>query len=216
LGRGEERILADRPRGFIIGIEGIDAVGKHTHSLLLLSWLHREGKKTASMSFPDYDTMIGKEIRAFLSGGRNYPKELQHMLFAANRWEKSGEIESHLRSGKTILVNRYTESNLAYGVANGLDVSWLANLEKGLPKTDLVLVLDAAPHSLKARRAASSMDRYEKDHALQAGARKAYRELARKRGWTLIDAEGSVKEVQDRVVEAVGDALASTAKVRTR
>ncbi len=195
------------PGGYIIAIEGIDAVGKNTHSLLLSKWLGRNGAATVLMSFPDYHTPIGKEIKAFLSGKRAYPAEVQHLLFAANRWEKLQEIKSHLREGRTIIANRYTESNLAYGGANGLDTAWLANLEKGLPAADLVIVLDAPPHSLSSRRVGSSKDVYEKSSALQGKAQKAYRELARDHGWTLIDAHGPVADVQIAVVKTVRKAL---------
>jgi len=193
--------------GYIVAIEGIDAVGKNTHSLLLSGWLRKHGVETARMSFPDYDTPIGKEIKSFLSGGRTYPTELQHLLFAANRWEKLEEIKSRLRAGESIIVNRYTESNLAYGRANGLDAAWLAALERGLPRADLVIVLDAPPHSLSSRRPGSSKDVYEKSSALQVKAQKAYRELARKHGWSLIDAEGPVASVQAAVVKTVREAL---------
>jgi dTMP kinase len=193
--------------GYIVAIEGIDAVGKNTHSLLLSQWLMKNAIETTRMSFPDYDTPIGKEIKSFLSGGRAYPAELQHLLFAANRWEKLDEIKSHLRAGEIIIVNRYTESNLAYGRANGLDIAWLAGLEKGIPRSDLVMVLDAPPHSLSSRRAGSSKDVYEKSSALQAKAQKAYRELARKHGWSLIDADGPVADVQAAVVKTLREAL---------
>jgi dTMP kinase len=195
------------PGGYIIAIEGIDAVGKKTHSALLFSWLSKKGLKTTEMSFPDYDTPIGKEIKSFLSGGRSYPAELQHLLFAANRWERSEEIKTRLQDGETLVVNRYTESNLAYGRANGLDISWLANLEKGLPSADLVIVLDAPPKSLGSRRPSSSKDAYERSSALQRGAQKAYRELARKRGWKLIGADASVGDVQAEVLKTVKEAL---------
>ena len=193
--------------GYIVAIEGIDAVGKNTHSLLLSEWLRKNGVKTTRMSFPDYDTPIGKEIRSFLSGGRTYPTELQHLLFAANRWEKLEEIKSRLRAGETIIVNRYTGSNLAYGRANGLDVAWLAGLENGLPAADLVIVLDASPRSLSSRRPGTSKDVYEKSSVLQTRAQKAYRELARKQGWSLIDADGPVTDVQAAVVTTVREAL---------
>lgn len=194
--------------GYIVAIEGIDAVGKNTHSLLLSAWLKKRGVKTVNMSFPDYDTRIGEEIKSFLSGRRSYPTELQHLLFAANRWEKSDEIKSYLHAGETIIVNRYTESNLAYGRANGLGIDWLASLEKGLPRANLVIVLDAPPRSLSSRRRASSKDSYERSSALQSKAQKAYRELARERGWKLIDADGSVRDVQAAVLAAVKEALA--------
>ncbi len=195
------------PGGYIIAIEGIDAVGKNTHSLLLSKWLRSNGAVTTLISFPDYGTPIGKEIRSFLSGRRTYPTELQHLLFAANRWEKLEAIKSNLRAGRTIIANRYTESNLAYGRANGLDTVWLANLEKGLPAADLVIVLDAPPRSLSSRRVGSSKDVYEKSSALQVKAQKAYRELARDHDWILLDAHGPVADVQTTVVKTVREAL---------
>jgi dTMP kinase len=193
---------------YIVAIDGINAVGKNTHSLLLSAWLRRRGIKTVHMSFPDYDTPIGKQIKSFLSGRRtSYPTELQHLLFAANRWEKSEEIKSYLQAGKTLIVNRYTESNLAYGRANGLDLDWLTNLEKGLPRADLVMVLDASLRSLSSRRPGSSKDAYERSSTLQSRAQRAYRELARKRGWKLVVADGSVGDVQALVLATVKEAL---------
>jgi len=196
------------PGGYIVGIEGIDAVGKNTQSLLLSNWLWKNGVKATLISFPDYGTTIGKEIKSFLSGRRKYPKELQHLLFAANRWEKSEEIRSHLRAGETIIVNRYTESNLAYGTANGLDIAWLANLEKGLPRADLVIVLVAPQRSLSSRRPHKSKDSYERSSTLQNKAQKAYRELALKRGWKVVTADGPVADVQATVLKTVRKALA--------
>jgi dTMP kinase len=196
------------PNGYIVAIEGIDAVGKNTHSLLLAERLRRMGVETIHMSFPDYGTSIGKEIKSFLSGRRTYPAELQHLLFAANRWEKSEEIKSHLKAGETIIVNRYTESNLAYGSANGLGVGWLANLENGLPRSNLVIVLDASPQSLRSRRPRSKKDAYERSSSLQTKAQKAYRELAWKHGWKLVDAQGSIGDVQAKLLETVRGALA--------
>ena len=91
---------------------------------------------------------------------------------------------------------------------------WLANLEKGLPKANLVVVLDAAPQSLSSRRAGSSKDAYEKSPALQNSARKAYRQLARRKGWKLVDANGSVEDVQNKLLKIVRDALSSQGRMK--
>jgi dTMP kinase len=196
------------PGGYIVAIEGIDAAGKNTQSLLLSRWLRRKGIEAARMSFPDYDTPIGKEIRSFLSGRRRaYPIELQHLLFAANRWKKLEDIKSRLRAGEAVIVNRYTESNLAYGRANGLDSAWLAGLEDGLPKANLVIVLDASPRALRSRRPSSSRDLYEKSSALQGKAQKAYRELGHERRWSLVDADRPIGDIQASVVKIVREAL---------
>lgn len=159
------------------------------------------------MSFPDYNTPTGKEITSFLSHGKHYPPELQHLLFAANRWEKYDEIQARLRAGDVILIDRYTESNLAYGTANGLDSDWLAGLENHLPEADLVLVLDAPISSLGQRRPRRKKDTYEKNSSLQAKAKNAYIQLAHQRGWTVIDATASVSRVQSEVLKAFREAL---------
>ena len=101
------------------------------------------------MSFPDYDTPIGKEIKSFLSGRRSVPESSCSTSCSPQTGGKSSRsIKSSLRAGEAMIVNRYTESNLAYGKANGLDPGWLASLEKGLPRADLVIVLDALAHTL--------------------------------------------------------------------
>jgi dTMP kinase len=192
--------------GWLIGIEGIDAAGKRTQSLLLSSWLRDRQLNCEVMSFPDYSTRIGKEIRAFLVGRRNYPNALKHILFAGNRWEKLNEIENLLKNNEILIVNRYTESNLAYGVANGLELNWLANLEKGLPSTDLVILLDA-PSSVVRSRRLRSQDTYEADRRLQEDARRTYRRLARKLGWKVVDAGDDVNEVHLQIRTIVANRL---------
>jgi dTMP kinase len=188
--------------GHMIGIEGIDAVGKHTQSLLLEAWLSSSGIETEMLSFPDYETPIGKEIRAFLSGERDFLPELRHMLFAANRWEKVPLIKEYLKSNKTVIVNRYSESNIVYGLANGLEIEWLTALEQGVPKPDLVVVLDA-PHTGLTSRRPGAKDSYEKDSALQLRASELYRDLAKRFGWVVVDASGDIEAVHRSIVEVV-------------
>ena len=184
--------------GWLVAIEGIDAAGKRTQSLLLSSWLKHTQVNCKVMSFPDYTTRIGREIRAFLTGDRNYHKELKHILFAANRWEKEEAIRNILSTNAVLIVNRYTESNWAYGLANGLDLDWLINLEKGLPRTDLVILLDAPPIAVRSRRQ-RSQDIYEADIRLQEEASSAYRRLARKFGWKVVSATDDVKQIHQHI-----------------
>jgi dTMP kinase len=199
-------------RGRIITIEGVDAVGKHTQSLLLETWFNNRGLRVTSFSFPDYETPIGKEIKAFLAGRRDFQTEVRHMLFAANRWEKVSLIRKSQLENDIVIVNRYTESNLAYGLANGLRLEWLAALEEGIPKSDLVLVLDAPSKGLLSRRPGPK-DSYERNSELQVRVQTIYKELAPKFGWMTIDGSGSVRSVHDSILEAVKKAGADS---RTR
>ena len=200
-------------KGRIVAIEGVDAVGKHTQSLLLQTWLEDQGFKVTSLSFPDYGTPIGKEIKAFLAGKREFQAEVRHMLFAANRWERLPLIKQFQTDYEVIIVNRYTESNLVYGIANGLRLKWLVSLEDGLPKSNMVLVLDAPSEGLVSRRPGEK-DSYEKDHELQAHVQSLYKALAPKFGWKVIDGSKSIKGVHNSIVQAVKGNLDARVEAR--
>ncbi|MGD1054537.1 MAG: dTMP kinase [Nitrososphaerales archaeon] len=195
-------------KGILIGIEGIDAVGKRTQASILSSWLRSRGLTTRTISFPDYGTTLGREIRSFLLGTKNYPPEVRHMLFAANRWEKKDELESILSRTDIVIVNRYSESNLAYGVANGLRLEWLINLEAGLPKPDAVIVLDAPSTVLHSRRG-PNQDEYERNSDLQERTRKAYLKLAGDFGWKVVNATEGIDAISQVLIGTVSDTLAT-------
>ena len=166
-----------------------------------------------SLSFPDYETPIGREIKAFLAGKRDFQAEVRHMLFAANRWEKVPVIRESQIANEIVIVNRYTESNLVYGAAHGLRLEWLAALEEGIPKSDLVIVLDAPSKAMASRRPGTK-DSYEKDHALQVSVQSLYKELAPKFGWMTVDGSGSVRGVHNSIVQVVKGNL--DARLRSR
>lgn len=190
-------------KGKIIVIEGTDKAGKGIQSRLLLDALKLSGKVCVIIDFPDYTTPIGREIRAFLDGKRNYPTEVKHILLSANRWEKKREIESMMDNGTIIILNRYYQSNLVYGVSNGLSIDWLLNLDKGLPKEDLVIVLDVSPKVSHQRQAAEDSDVFEKDQKLIAEVHKNYRVLARKFRWKIINGEKSKEEVHQDIMRVI-------------
>jgi dTMP kinase len=200
-----------RARGTFITIEGIDAVGKRTQTSILSSWLASRGLKTHTLSFPFYETVIGREIRKFLDGGTNYPQEVRAMLYAANRWERKADLEAILATADVTIVNRYTGSNLAYGVSYGLDVEWLLSLEAGLPKPDLVLVLDAPPVKLIPRRG-NNRDSYERNIDLQEKARAAYLMLAKRFGWKVIDASRGIDETKRNIESVVSEDIGARSK----
>ncbi len=187
------------PKGKIIVFEGIDKAGKTTQAKLLEKKL---GSKCVRIDFPDYTTPIGKEIKQFLNGKRNYPDEVKMMLLSANRWEKKGEIEKIVGKGTTVIMNRYYQSNLVYGISKGLKLDWLLSLDKGLPKADVVIVIDIRPKTL-VRRSKNIVDTFEKDLELIRRVKKNYRILANKFNWRTVEGEKSVDEVHSQVLRIV-------------
>jgi len=188
-------------RGKIIVIEGIDKAGKTTQANLLLKNL--KGKKYMKFDFPDYSTPVGIEIKQFLDGKRDYSDEVKMMLLSANRWEKKSEIESIIGKGTTIIMNRYYQSNLVYGISKGLKLKWLLALDEGLPKADLVVVIDIKTKTLVKRSRNDTTDTFEQDLDLIRNVRKNYKMLANKFNWHIIDGEDTVNIVNVQVVELV-------------
>ena len=188
-------------RGKIIVIEGIDKAGKTTQANLLLKKL--KGKKYVKFDFPDYSTPVGIEIKQFLDGKRDYSDEVKMMLLSANRWEKKSEIESIIGKGTTIIMNRYYQSNLVYGISKGLKLKWLLALDEGLPKADLVVVIDIKTNTLVRRSRNDITDTFEQDLDLIRNVRRNYKMLANKFNWHIIDGEDTVNIVNVQVVELV-------------
>ena len=184
----------------IIVIEGGDQAGKKTQSELLAKALKKRKLKTKLFSFPDYSTPIGNEINQYLHGKRKFPPQIIHCLLAANRWEKVHEIKKSVLENSIIIMNRYYQSNLIYGLINGLDQKWLEQLDEGLPKADLVIVLDV-PQKESFRRKKSKRDKFEKNKDFSQKVSKTYRIIAKKKKWTLVDASRSKEEVHKSIMK---------------
>ena len=187
----------------IIVFEGGDQAGKKTQSALLEKKLKLAKIKTTLFSFPDYSIPIGKEINKYLHGKRKFPPQVIHCLLAANRWEKLDEIKKAQQKNSIVIMNRYRESNLVYGLVNGLKLEWLENLDSGLPKSDLVIVLDV-PQTESFSRKRSNRDRFEKNKDFSNKISKTYRKMAVKKKWKIVDATKSKQEVHEDIMKIFG------------
>jgi dTMP kinase len=186
----------------IITFEGGDQAGKKTQSAMLQRKLRSAKLKTKLFSFPDYTTPIGKEIDRYLHGKRKYPAQVIHCLLAANRWERASDLQDANEKNSVIILNRYRESNLVYGITNGLKLAWLEKLDEGLPKSDLVIVLDV-PQKESFARKKQNRDKFEKNKQFSNKISQGYRKLAKKKRWKVVDASQSKDEVHKDVMKIV-------------
>ena len=184
----------------IIVIEGGDQAGKLTQSTLLEKALKKRKIKTKLFHFPDYQTPIGKEIRKYLDGKRKFPPQVIHCLLAANRWEKLNQILIAQEKNSVLIMNRYYHSNLIYGIANGLKQKWLENLDEGLPKADLVILLDVTQKESFLRQK-THRDKFEKNEEFLRKISKVYHITAKKKHWKIIDASKSKQEIHEEILK---------------
>lgn len=168
-------------RGALIVLEGCDRAGKttqckHLGNLLFTNFGHSNffflfrlndlfvqfiafavksleanGHKAQYMNFPDRTTECGKLINSYLTSRKDFSDEAIHLLFTVNRWEAVNKMEQLLRDGVTLIVDRYSYSGVAFSAAKGLDFEWCKNVERGLPKPDLVLMLNMTAEAISRR-----------------------------------------------------------------
>ena len=184
----------------IVVIEGGDQAGKKTQTELLFKALKKRKIKTKTFTFPDYSTPVGKEISLYLSGRRKFPPQTIHCLLAANRWEKLNQILQAESKNSVLIMNRYYQSNLIYGLANGLKQDWLENLDAGLPKADLVILLDVSQKE-SFHRKKTMRDKFEKNEKFLKKISKIYRDIGKKKRWKIIDASQSKEEVHQAILK---------------
>jgi len=186
----------------IITFEGGDQAGKKTQSAMLQRKLRSAKLKTKLFAFPDYSTPIGKEIDRYLHGKHKYPAQVIHCLLAANRWERASDVITAHEKNSVVIMNRYRESNLVYGITNGLKLDWLEKLDEGLPKSDLVIVLDV-PQKESFARKKQNRDKFEKNKGFSNKISQGYRKLAKKKGWKVVNASQSKDDVHKDVMKIV-------------
>jgi dTMP kinase len=192
----------------LIAFEGLDQSGKETQARHLRARIEQDGYRVHPLSFPDYDTPIGQEIRKALDGERNFGPDVMQLLYVANRCEFRPKLDLWLGAGDVVMCDRYRASSIAYGEAQGLDSAWLGDIQQYLPPADLTVLLDIAPDTA-AQRKKTGRDRYERDLALLGRVRESYRQLASSQpNWVLINGELPQVEVRAAVEAAVLPRLA--------
>ena len=196
------------PRGKFIAIEGIDGSGKRTQLDLLARALESRDVAIAQFSFPRYESSFGRLVARYLNGEFGplsaVDAHLSALLYAGDRFESKGELETALTAGKTILADRYIASNLAHQTARVAPqrreefLNWLKRLEYGLyglPMEDLVIYLRlpvAEAHrlvGLKESREYTTLQRdlQEADQKHLEQAALVFDRLAMEPNWVTVD-----------------------------
>ena len=141
----------------LVVLEGLDGAGKSTQVKMLKEYLQARCGALEYIHFPRYDAPVyGDLISRFLRGdfGSNetvHP-QLVALLFAEDRHGAAPQIREALSEGKTVLLDRYVYSNIAYQCSKLTDETqrqalrdWIFHTEYGLfnlPVPDLNLFLD--------------------------------------------------------------------------
>ncbi len=191
--------------GFFVVLDGIDGCGKSLHSRLLNEELLAAGYRTFRTMEPS-NGVIGRFIRhSFLHSQKTSP-EIEALLFAADRFDHLHyEILPSLRGGRVVVSDRYVHSSLAYQGAQGVDLDWIRKLNSFAIKPDLSIYLDLSPDiGLRRKRGPSSvLEKFE----LQKKVRESFLQLASSGEMILVNADGQINDVKQRILSITLNAL---------
>ena len=194
-------------KGVFVVLEGGDGCGKSTQVTRMVSRLGDLGREVVATREPGA-TENGAAIRLLVLGGDHLDPRAEALLIAADRAEHVGEvIRPALERGAVVVSDRYIPSSLAYeGVARGLGVDEIARLSDwatGGLAPDIVIVLDVPAREAAGRRAGPE-DRMEREpDSFREVVNQAYRDLAVRFGWTVVDGSAPVEEVANHIWAAV-------------
>jgi dTMP kinase len=154
----------------LVVIEGIDGSGKSTQIRMLQEFLKTTGRKSEYLHFPRTEApYFGELVARFLRGEfgslNQVDPYLVAMLYAGDRKDASATIKKWLSENKTVLLDRYTYSNIAYQCAKMKSaderkklMDWILSLEFihfGIPRPDINIFLDV-PFSFTERKLLSA------------------------------------------------------------
>ncbi|GMY29465.1 thymidylate kinase-like isoform X1 [Fagus crenata] len=196
-------------RGALIVLEGLDRSGKSLQCGRLVRWLEGLGHSAELWRFPDRNTNVGQMISSYLNNNSQLDDHTIHLLFSANRWEKRSLMETKLKTGTTLIVDRYSYSGVAFSSAKGLAIEWCKAPEIGLLAPDLVVYLDIQPEKA-AERGGYGGERYEQLE-FQKKVAKCYQVL-HDASWKIIDACQPIEDIEKQLQEIVLDCVKTCQK----
>lgn len=190
--------------GMLVVLEGINSAGKDTQSDRLSEQVGCE-----VMHYPDFFNPVGELIGKFLNNELELSPEVQFLLYAADMLKDKSSIRKMLGEGKTVILNRYITSTIAYQSVQGFSMDKAISFAEsfGFLKPDRIIYLDISPKTSIKRKAVEkgNVDRFE-GLEFQQKIYKAYRELISRNfmaNWTVLDGEQAPEKVTEEITKAL-------------
>lgn len=196
-------------KGRFIVFEGPDGSGQTTQARLLRDFLRERGHKVLLTKEPTVDSRVSPKIRAILEKKAIADPQTLQLLFTQDRREHlKREIEPALKRGEIVISDRYFFSTFAYGMAEGLRLGWLININDDFLMPDLTFFLKVRPE-ICMQRIEGRKDvrtRFEQEEKLKKICQ-AYESVLERFKIEVVDGEKPIEEVAERVQKAVHSKL---------
>ena len=134
----------------LIVLEGLDGAGKSTQVKKLKQYLLEKCGELDYIHFPRYDAPVyGELISRFLRGdfgdNESVHPQLVALLFAEDRHGAAEGIKARLAERKTVLLDRYVYSNIAYQCSKLTDEQEVEQLRRWIFDTEYNVFKEPVP-----------------------------------------------------------------------
>lgn len=209
--------------GKLIVVEGADGSGRSTQIASLVEWLEISGHATVQVGLKR-STLVSEELERAQDG--NILSRTTLSLFYATDFADQLEnvILPSLRAGFIVLADRYIYTLMARDMVRGMDLDWLTNLYGIALKPDAVFYLAIEPNELVQRNLAktATLDYWESGMDLglapqlfdsflkyQTLMQAAFRQLQKTYGFTIVDGNRAVDEINQELRQKIEAVLVS-------
>lgn len=211
----------------IISCESIDAGGKGVQAEALRTHFAPLFRTVEVMHFPVYDSVTGRLILKMLKGERQISREAYgqqtkdeadqalalQCAMATNRLEHFAKLARYVEPGNRyefaaqnlLVLDRYNESAIAYGLADGLDYDFLKKIHEALPKPAHRFLIDITVEE-SFRRRPERADAYEANRERLERTRECYLRVFRDgagQGYHVVDGMREPGEITKEIVHII-------------
>lgn len=184
-------------RGKFITIYGVNNMGKSTHAKRLVARLNAAGRDAVYVKYPVYDMEpTGPFINQVLRGGvQNISEQELQLWFALNRFQFEPQLKKWLEEGKIVVAEDYIGTGMAWGMAKGLSEEWVENVNQGLMKEDLAILIEGE----RIVAATEKGHVHEENNALIEKCYGKFQYLAEKYGWEKVQLQEKVEDTEELI-----------------
>lgn len=207
-------------------IEGPDGSGRSTHIDLLTYWLEQQGYPVARTGLTRSE-LVSQELDKAKLGNVLSPRTMS-LFYATDFYDQlENVIVPAMRAGSVVLADRYIFTLMARDRVRGANPDWLDSLYSMALVPDSVFYFSVSEETLSERTLTSyeyldywesgmdlGLDRdwYTSFKQYQKLLREEFDELGERYDFQVIDADGSLENVQLSLREALEDVLESSYK----
>ena len=220
-GHGIPGVDLEKLSGRLIVMEGADGSGRSTQIARLVQWLEGCGHATVQVGLKR-STLVSLELERAKQG--NILSHITLSLFYATDFADQLEniILPALKAGFMVLADRYIYTLMVRDLVRGMDEVWLKNVYGIALVPDAVIYLTVSPEQLVQRN-------FQKNHTLdywesgmdvglsrdmfdcflqyQALVEKQFRRLQSTYGFTIVNGERPVEEINAELQERIEQVL---------